>query len=64
MSERNAFHVLGDRVRDNVPLKPITWFAPMWALACGVVSSGQPVLDRWPFVLGAVLHGDKWGFHS
>ncbi|MCB1971647.1 MAG: UDP-N-acetylmuramate dehydrogenase [Geminicoccaceae bacterium] len=26
MSERNAFHVLGDRVRDNVPLKPITWF--------------------------------------
>ncbi|MCA9554479.1 MAG: chlorophyll synthase ChlG [Myxococcales bacterium] len=36
-------------------LKPITWFAPMWALACGVVSSGQPVLDRWPFVLGAVL---------
>ena len=22
-------------------LKPITWFAPMWAYGCGVVSSGQ-----------------------
>jgi chlorophyll synthase len=21
-------------------LKPITWFPPMWAFACGVVSSG------------------------
>ena len=21
-------------------LKPITWFAPMWAFGCGVVSSG------------------------
>ena len=24
-------------------LKPITWFAPMWAFACGVVSSGLPL---------------------
>ena len=24
-------------------LKPITWFPPMWAFACGVVSSGVPV---------------------
>ena len=23
-------------------LKPITWFAPMWAYGCGVVSSGVP----------------------
>ena len=22
-------------------LKPITWFPPMWAFACGVVASGQ-----------------------
>lgn len=36
-------------------LKPITWFAPMWALTCGVVSAGVPVLERWPFVLGAIL---------
>src|ERR1700755_964516 len=26
-------------------LKPLTWFAPMWAFACGVVSSG--VSGRW-----------------
>jgi len=36
-------------------LKPITWFAPMWALACGVVSSGQPVLSQWPLVVGVIL---------
>ena len=36
-------------------LKPITWFAPMWALACGVVSAGVPVADRWLMILGAVL---------
>jgi chlorophyll synthase len=23
-------------------MKPITWFAPMWAYGCGLVSSGQP----------------------
>ncbi|MEM9195422.1 MAG: chlorophyll synthase ChlG [Myxococcota bacterium] len=36
-------------------LKPVTWFAPMWALACGVVSAGVPLLERWPSILGAVL---------
>lgn len=36
-------------------LKPITWFAPMWAFCCGVVSSGEPVLARWPMVLGGVI---------
>jgi len=36
-------------------LKPITWFPPMWAFACGVVASGAPVWDRWPLVLGGVL---------
>lgn len=39
-------------------LKPITWFPPMWAFGCGVVSSGQPVQDRWTTVLaGVVLAG-------
>ena len=39
-------------------LKPITWFAPMWAFLCGVVSSGVAVWDRWPVaVLGIVLAG-------
>ena len=39
-------------------LKPITWFAPMWAFACGVVSSGLPARDRpGVIVLGLLLAG-------
>jgi chlorophyll/bacteriochlorophyll a synthase len=39
-------------------LKPITWFPPMWAFACGAVSSGAPVLEHWVFLLsGLVLSG-------
>ncbi|TVQ35463.1 MAG: chlorophyll synthase ChlG [Geminicoccaceae bacterium] len=39
-------------------LKPITWFPPMWAFACGVVSAGVPVADRWTvLVFGIVLAG-------
>lgn len=39
-------------------LKPITWFAPMWAYGCGVVSAGVPVMDRWwALLLGVVLAG-------
>ena len=39
-------------------LKPVTWFPPIWAFLCGVVSSGIPVADRWPFLLaGVVLTG-------
>jgi chlorophyll synthase len=39
-------------------LKPITWFAPMRAFGCGVVSSGVPVGERWwAVVLGVVLTG-------
>jgi chlorophyll/bacteriochlorophyll a synthase len=38
--------------------KPITWFAPMWAFACGIVSSGAPIADRWPaMILGVLLAG-------
>lgn len=46
-------------VRDVVELlKPITWFPPMWALLCGVVSSGVPITSRWTFLLaGIVLTG-------
>jgi chlorophyll synthase len=41
-----------------VLLKPITWFAPMWAFGCGVVSAGVPVGSRWPYVLlGVALCG-------
>jgi len=35
-------------------LKPITWFPPMWAFACGVVSSGAPLSERWLYVLGGI----------
>ena len=36
-------------------LKPITWFAPMWAFGCGVISSGVSPLSRWSFVAAGVL---------
>ena len=36
-------------------LKPITWFAPMWAFGCGVVSSGVAVGERWPYVVAGIL---------
>ena len=39
-------------------LKPVTWFPPMWAYLCGVVSSGAPLGERWPeLLLGAALAG-------
>lgn len=39
-------------------LKPITWFPPMWAFGCGVVSSGANLAERWPMALaGIVLAG-------
>ncbi len=39
-------------------LKPITWFAPMWAFMCGVVSSGAPLRSRWSLAIcGMVLAG-------
>ena len=39
-------------------LKPITWFPPMWAFACGVVSTGVPILANWHIaLLGVILAG-------
>lgn len=39
-------------------LKPITWFAPMWAFSCGVVSSGLGGEGRWMLiVVGLLLTG-------
>ncbi len=35
-------------------LKPITWFPPMWAFGCGVVSSGMPASGRWPVIVAGV----------
>ncbi|MBA4797649.1 MAG: chlorophyll synthase ChlG [Rhizobiales bacterium] len=39
-------------------LKPITWFPPMWAYACGAIASGAGLGDRWlPVALGVLLAG-------
>jgi chlorophyll synthase len=39
-------------------LKPVTWFPPMWAFACGAVSSGQSLAEHWALVIsGVVLAG-------
>ncbi len=47
------------RLRDIIELlKPITWFPPMWAFMCGVVSSGIALGERWPVLIaGVVLAG-------
>ncbi len=38
--------------------KPITWFPPIWAFGCGVISSGADLGARWPMALaGIVLAG-------
>ena len=36
-------------------LKPITWFPPMWAYACGAISVGGASSDRWLYIAGGVL---------
>jgi chlorophyll/bacteriochlorophyll a synthase len=35
-------------------LKPITWFPPMWAFGCGVVSSGWPIGGRWLVIVAGI----------
>lgn len=43
-------------LRDVVELsKPVTWFPPMWAFMCGVVSSGISISDNWLFLVGGIL---------
>jgi chlorophyll synthase len=36
-------------------MKPVTWFPPMWAFMCGVVSSGVPLADRWGVLIAGML---------
>jgi chlorophyll synthase len=39
-------------------LKPITWFPPMWAFGCGILSIGAPQIDNhWLILLGILLCG-------
>lgn len=55
--ERNSGRL--PRPRDILALfKPVTWFPPMWAFGCGLVSAGVPLDGRWwlPLV-GVALTG-------
>jgi len=36
-------------------MKPVTWFPPMWAFACGVVSTGEPILSNWSILLAGII---------
>lgn len=36
-------------------LKPITWFPPMWAYMCGVVSSGIVFSGNWLLIIGGIF---------
>lgn len=36
-------------------LKPITWFPPMWAFACGLVSVWGAGSLTWPAIIGGVM---------
>jgi len=36
-------------------IKPITWFPPMWAYLCGVVSSGATLSGQWMMILLGIL---------
>ena len=39
-------------------LKPVTWFPPMWAFACGVISAGVALDGNWfLLILGVILAG-------
>ncbi len=56
---RPVLHVFLD-ARPAVPtvlelLKPVTWFPPMWAFFCGVVSSGEPAAGHWATIFAGVL---------
>lgn len=43
------------KLRDMVALtKPVTWFPPMWAFMCGVVSSGASIADNWLFLAAGI----------
>jgi chlorophyll/bacteriochlorophyll a synthase len=63
MTRQSTASLLGD-IRWPAPaavlevLKPITWFPPIWAFACGVVASGADFADAWPLgLLGLLLAG-------
>ncbi len=36
-------------------LKPVTWFAPVWAFLCGTVSAGTSFSAHWPLLIAGLL---------
>ena len=47
-SVANAPPALSKSLRASLELlKPVTWFAPMWAYGCGIVSSGVSLQNHW-----------------
>jgi chlorophyll synthase len=36
-------------------LKPVTWFAPIWAYFCGVISAGESLGAHWPAIIAGLL---------
>ncbi len=59
MTASSTLHSAIPRARDMLELiKPVTWFPPMWAYLCGIVSVGISPLEAWPLVLlGVFLAG-------
>ena len=61
MAEASLKPLAGSRPEPSAVLellKPITWFAPMWAFACGAVSAGVSLDGRWlAIAAGIVLAG-------
>src|SRR5690349_23692776 len=59
----DALYVASPRRRPSLSavaelFKPITWFPPMWAFACGVVASGADPLQHLGLVVaGLILAG-------
>lgn len=57
--ESSQLPTLRPKLKDVVELtKPVTWFPPMWAFMCGVVSSGASITENWLFLsVGILLTG-------
>ena len=58
LARRGAAPGLGSRPAARTVLellKPITWFAPVWAFGCGLLSSGVPLARQWLLALGGML---------
>ena len=48
LSQRPSFGTVAEL------FKPITWFPPMWAFACGVVASGVSLQGKWLLALAGI----------